>query len=67
VLQGDRSWDGRPVDESQDASLALMRERVRSLEVATISSAHPAYVLVQKPEECARTVRTFLERHPLWP
>jgi pimeloyl-ACP methyl ester carboxylesterase len=65
VLQGDRSWDGQPIDESQDASLALMGERIPSLEVAKIPDAHPAYVLVQKPEECARVVGDFLERHPL--
>jgi pimeloyl-ACP methyl ester carboxylesterase len=63
VLQGDRTWDGEPFDESRDASVALMRERIPSLEVATIEGAHPAYVLVQKPQECARVVREFLERH----
>ena len=65
VLQGNRSWDGRPLDEAQDESLALMRERIPALEVATIPDAHPAYVLVQKPQECARAVRAFLGRHPL--
>jgi hypothetical protein len=42
-----------------------MRERVRNLEVVVIPDAHPQYVLVQKPEECAAAVTAFLARHPL--
>jgi pimeloyl-ACP methyl ester carboxylesterase len=63
VVQGDLGWAGGKV--AGDASLALMRERVRNLEVVVIPDAHPQYVLVQKPEECAAAVTAFLARHPL--
>jgi pimeloyl-ACP methyl ester carboxylesterase len=65
VLRGGQGWDGRPLDERDDHSLQLMRERVPNLEVATIEGAHPGYAVVQKPSECAAIVSEFLGRHPL--
>lgn len=65
VLQGGRSWDGLELDPADDASLALMRERIANLEVCTIPGVHPGYVLVQRPRECAAAVRDFVTRHPL--
>jgi pimeloyl-ACP methyl ester carboxylesterase len=65
VLRGGRGWDGSSLDEADDRSLQLMRERVPDLQVATIADAHPGYAVVQKPEECARVVRAFLAQHPL--
>ena len=67
VLRGDQSWDGSLLDESADASLQLMRERVPRIEVATVPDAHPAYVIMQKPRECAEIALAFLGRHPLRP
>lgn len=64
VLQGDHGWDGQPLDAEDDASLALIRERIRDLRVVTIPDSHPAYVIVQQPEECARIVREFLAGIP---
>lgn len=60
VLQGDHGWDGEPLAEAEDASLQLMRERIADLRVVTIPDAHPAYVIAQEPELCARVVREFL-------
>jgi pimeloyl-ACP methyl ester carboxylesterase len=65
VLQGGRSWDGRDLEPSDDASLALMRERIARLEAVTIPGVHPGYVLVQKPRECAAAVREFVTKHAL--
>jgi 3-oxoadipate enol-lactonase len=63
VIQGDGGWAGdAPVE---DASLELMRERLPSLEVTVVPGAHPQYVLVQKPAECAQAAVAFLRRHPL--
>ena len=65
VLRGALGWDGAAMDEREDPSLQLMRERVRDLEVATIPGAHPGYAVVQRPRECARAVVCFLARHPI--
>lgn len=65
VVQGDRSWDGEVLDPAGDASLQLIRDRIPEVKVAVIAGTHPAYVLVQKPEECARAVQEFLARHAL--
>jgi pimeloyl-ACP methyl ester carboxylesterase len=65
VLQGGRSWDGNDLDPAHDASVILMRERISTFEVTTIPGVHPGYVLIQKPRECADTVRDFVTRHPL--
>jgi pimeloyl-ACP methyl ester carboxylesterase len=65
VLRGGQGWDGAVLDERDDASLRLMRERVRDVRVATIAGAHPGYAVVQRPSECAAIVRDFLGRHPL--
>ena len=65
VLRGARSWAGSELDERDDPSLELMRERMPQLEVASIQGAHPGYAVVQKPEECGKVVRDFLARHPL--
>lgn len=65
VLRGGRAWDGSQLDESADPSLRLMLERVPDIEVATVPDSHPAYVVMQRPEECARIVLAFLARHPL--
>ncbi|MHB1809863.1 MAG: alpha/beta fold hydrolase [Solirubrobacteraceae bacterium] len=65
VLQGDRTWDGRTIDVSEDPSLELMRERVGNLEVQLIADAHPGYVAAQKPAEYGAAARAFLARHPL--
>ena len=67
VLRGDRSWDGSRLDEGADHSLQLMLDRVPEIETATVPDAHPAYVVMQKPAECATIVRGFLGRHPLAP
>jgi hypothetical protein len=63
VLQGDQGWQGERRAADEDASLALMRERLRRLEVESVPDAHPGYVLLQQPHECARRVQTFLDRH----
>jgi len=42
-----------------------MRESIADLSVATIGGAHPAYVLVQEPAECAGAALSFLDAHPL--
>jgi pimeloyl-ACP methyl ester carboxylesterase len=65
VIQGNRTWDGRTLDEADDPSLALMRERIARFEVVNIPDAHPAYVLVQHPADCAHAAKVFLSRHPL--
>jgi pimeloyl-ACP methyl ester carboxylesterase len=65
VLRGDRAWDGSRLDEAADPSLQLMLERVPEIRVATVEDAHPAYCIVQKPEECAGIVDRFLREHPL--
>jgi pimeloyl-ACP methyl ester carboxylesterase len=65
VLQGDHGWDGRPLAEGDDPSLALMRERIRGLEVVTVPGSHPAYVIAHKPQECADVVRRFAARTPV--
>jgi 3-oxoadipate enol-lactonase len=65
ILQGSRSWDGEALDPAEDASLRLILDSVPDVEVAVVPDAHPAYVLVQKPEECGRVVQDFLARHPL--
>lgn len=65
VMRGDRAWDGSRLEESADPSLQLMLRDVPRIEVATVSDAHPAYAIMQKPEECARIARAFLERHPI--
>jgi pimeloyl-ACP methyl ester carboxylesterase len=65
VLRGDRAWDGSQLDEAADESLQLMLGRVPNLTVATVEDAHPAYVMVQKPERCAAIVDAFLREHPL--
>jgi 3-oxoadipate enol-lactonase len=65
VLRGDLGWDGTPLEERDDASLQLMRERIPGLEVATVANAHPGYAVVQRPRECAEVVREFLGRHPI--
>jgi pimeloyl-ACP methyl ester carboxylesterase len=65
VLQGNRTWDGRTIDPSEDPSLQLMLERVERIETHLIPDAHPGYVAVQKPAEFAAGARDFLARHPL--
>jgi len=65
VLRGDRSWDGSRLDEAADGSLQLMLAQVPDVRVATVADAHPAYVMVQKPEECAAIVDAFLREHAL--
>ena len=65
VVQGALGWDGSAVEESDDPSLNLIRERIPGVEVATIPDAHPGYVLVQQPETVAASVHRFIERHPL--
>ena len=65
VLRGGQGWDGSDLAEGNDPSLALMRERLPTLEVATVPGAHPGYVIVQRPRECAAIVDEFLGRHPL--
>jgi pimeloyl-ACP methyl ester carboxylesterase len=65
VVQGALGWDGSPVEESEDPSLALIRERIPKVEVVTIPDAHPGYVLVQQPEAVSTAVARFFERHPL--
>jgi pimeloyl-ACP methyl ester carboxylesterase len=65
VLRGDRGWDGSRLDESADPSLQLMLEQVPDIEVATVPDAHPAYVVMQKPEECAAIAKAFLAAHPI--
>jgi pimeloyl-ACP methyl ester carboxylesterase len=65
VLRGERGWDGSILDERKDISLKLMRERMPTLEVATIPDSHPGYAAAQKPKECSTAVRDFLARHPL--
>jgi pimeloyl-ACP methyl ester carboxylesterase len=65
VLRGEQGWDGAVLDERDDASLRLMRERIPGLEVATVAGAHPGYAVVQRPRECAAIVREFLVRHPI--
>jgi pimeloyl-ACP methyl ester carboxylesterase len=65
VLRGELGWDGALLGERDDPSLALMRERMPGLEVATVAGAHPGYAVVQRPRECADAVREFLNRHPL--
>src|SRR5439155_8486951 len=62
VLRGELGWDGSPVDENDDPSLVLMRERIPGLEVATVAGAHPGYAVVQRPRDCAEIVRAFLGR-----
>jgi len=65
VLRGEFGWDGTILDERDDPSLGLMRERIPGLEVATVPGAHPGYAVVQRPRECAAIVREFLGRHPM--
>ncbi|MBS1880400.1 MAG: alpha/beta hydrolase [Actinobacteria bacterium] len=67
VVQGDRSWDGRPVDPADDPSLTLMRERIPDFDVAIIADAHPAYVAVQRPDRYAAAAEAFFDAHPLDP
>jgi pimeloyl-ACP methyl ester carboxylesterase len=62
VLQGDGGWQGDRREPSEDASLALMRERLARLEIAVVEDAHPGYVLVQRPEECAGKVQRHIDR-----
>jgi pimeloyl-ACP methyl ester carboxylesterase len=63
VVQGGRTWDGRDVDPAADPSLALMRERIPQLELASIPDAHPAYVFVQEPVHVAAAATAFLDAH----
>jgi pimeloyl-ACP methyl ester carboxylesterase len=65
VLQGGRTWDGSVLDPADDASLQLMRTRIANLRDLTIPDAHPGYVLVQKPRECAAAVRDFVSQYSL--
>lgn len=65
VIQGDHPWDGSRVARTDDPSLGLMRDRIAQLEVANIPDAHPGYVFIQKPAECAVAAEGFLSRHPL--
>lgn len=65
VVQGELTWDGRPLAAADDASLALMRASIDDLAVTVIPGAHPAYVLVQEPARCAREAMAFLDAHPL--
>lgn len=65
IVQGNHTWDGEVLEMTDDSSLQLIRERIAHVEVAVIPDTHPAYVLVQKPEECAGAVRAFLGRHSL--
>lgn len=65
VLQGDRTWDGRTIDVSEDPSLMLMRQRIPQLEIELIANAHPGYVAAQKPAEYGAAARRFFDRHPL--
>jgi pimeloyl-ACP methyl ester carboxylesterase len=65
VLRGGRGWDGAALDENDDPSLGLMRERMPALEVATVADAHPGYASLQRPAACAAIVSAFLRRHPL--
>ena len=65
VVQGNRSWDGRELDPSQDPSLTLMRERIADFEVANIPDAHPGYVYIQQPASVAAAAEAFLDAHPL--
>lgn len=65
VLQGERTWDGRTIDTSDDPSLTLMRERIPQLELALIADAHPGYVAAQKPKEYATAARRFFDTHRL--
>jgi hypothetical protein len=58
-------WDGRDLDPAADPSLALMRERVARLELASIPDAHPAYVFVQQPAAVAAAATAFLDAHVL--
>lgn len=62
VLQGDQDWRGAKGDPEHDASLALMRERIEQLEVATVPDTHPGYVLIQQPDACVDRLGSFLER-----
>jgi pimeloyl-ACP methyl ester carboxylesterase len=64
VLQGDQGWDGEPLSPDDDASLALMRARIAGLRVEVVRDAHPAYVIAQEPERCARIVSDFLAETP---
>lgn len=65
VVQGELTWDDRPLAAADDASLALMRASIDDLAVTVIPGAHPAYVLVQEPARCAREAMAFLDAYPL--
>ena len=65
VLQGDVGWAGERVDPEQDPSLRLLRQSLPQLELAVIPGAHAAYVLAQRPRECADALLAFLAAHPL--
>jgi 3-oxoadipate enol-lactonase len=59
VLQGDGDWGQGEM--AADPSLELMEERIAGLEVCRLPD-HPGYVLIQRPEECARAVIDFFKR-----
>jgi pimeloyl-ACP methyl ester carboxylesterase len=62
VLQGDGGWQGDLREPSDDESLSMMRERLSQLEIAIIEGAHPGYVLLQRPDECASRVQRHIDR-----
>ena len=65
VVQGDMGWAGERVDPDDDPSLAADAPlAMPQLEVAVIPESHAAYVLAQRPRECAETVRAFLAAAP---
>lgn len=65
VLQGDRTWDGRKIDVTEDPSLQLMQQRIPQLQLCLIPDAHPGYVAAQKPKLFAAAAAEFLREHPL--
>jgi pimeloyl-ACP methyl ester carboxylesterase len=60
VLQGDGGWQGER-GTKQDLSLDLMRDRLAHVEVRVIEDAHPGYVVLQRPAECARLVQRHVD------
>lgn len=61
ILQGAQTWEGEGISEHDDPSLALLRERRPDLGLISIEQAHPAYVLVQKPQTCAEAVMDYFD------
>jgi hypothetical protein len=39
----------------------LMRDRLAHVEVRVIEDAHPGYVVLQRPAECARLVQRHVD------